>query len=239
MSTSATLDSYETADAGETVQYRAIHTGAIIGLVLGILSVFTIVTAVNSIESCLMVVPIPLMGMFVSLRSWARIRRESELFTGRWLALAGFVLSLAFLTIGLGYSGLVYATEVPDGYERISFDRMKPSEYQERGGVTVPPEIADLAGKRVFIKGYIRPDSVAVPRGIDRFLLVRDNNQCCFGDLSKIKYYDQIDVAMKGPLRVDFSQGVYRIGGVLKIRPENVAFGASAPVFSLEADYAN
>jgi hypothetical protein len=175
----------------------------------------------------------------VSLRSWARIRRESEQFTGSWLAMAGFVLSLAFLMIGLGYGGFVYATEVPDGYERISFDRMKPNEVQARGGVAVPPEIADLDGKRVFIKGYIRPDSVAVTRGIDRFLLVRDNNQCCFGDLSKIKYHDQIDVDMEGPLRVDYSQGVFRIGGVLKIRPENVALGPTAPVFSLKADYAN
>jgi hypothetical protein len=239
MSTSATLDSYETADAEETIQYRAIHTGAIIGLVLGLLSACTIVTAFSSIESCLMVVPIPLLGMFVSLRSWSRIRREREQFTGAWLALAGFVLSLAFLTIGLGYGGFVYATEVPDGYARISFDRMKPTEYQERSGVAVPPEIAELDGKRVFIKGYIRPDSVAVPRGIDRFLLVRDNNTCCFGDLSKIKYHDQIDVKMDGPLRVDFSQSTIRIGGVLKIRPENVALGPGAPVFSLKADYVN
>jgi hypothetical protein len=239
MSTSATLDSYGTTDSEETIQYRAIPAGAIIGFVLGLLSVFTVVTAVSSIESCLMVVPIPVLGMFVSLRSWGRIRREREQLTGAWLAMAGFGLSLAFLAMGVGYSSFVYATEVPDGYARISFDGMKPNEYQERSGVTVPPEIADLNGKRVFIKGYIRPDSVAVMRGIDRFLLVRDNNTCCFGDLSKIKYHDQIDVKMDGPLRVDFSQSTIRIGGVLKIQPENVALGPTAPVFSLKADYVN
>jgi hypothetical protein len=239
MSSSATLESYESTAAEETASYRAIHTGAIIGFVLGVLSVCTLITALSSIETCLMVVPIPVLGMFVSLRSWARIRREPELFTGGWLAMAGFVLSLVFLTVGLTYGGFVYATEVPDGYERISFAGMKPTEVQERGGVAVPPEIADLAGKRVFIKGYIRPDSVSTTRGIDRFLLVRDNNQCCFGDLSKIKYYDQIDVDMEGPLRVDFSQGVFKIGGVLEIQPENAVLGPGAPVFSLKADYAN
>ena len=92
--------------------------------------------------------------------------------------------------------------------------------------------------RKVFIKGYIRPDSVTVPRGIERFLLVRDNNQCCFGDLSKIKYYDQIDVAMTGDNRVDYSQGLIRIGGILHIEPQNIAMGDSAPVFSLKADYA-
>ena len=71
---------------------------------------------------------------------------------------------------------------------------MRPDELQERNGQVVPPEIAALDGKRVFIKGYIRPDSITVSKGINRFLLVRDNNQCCFGSLSDVKYYDQIDV---------------------------------------------
>ena len=89
---------------------------------LGVLSVFTIVTAVSSIESCLMVVPIPLLGMFVSLRSWSRIRRESDQFTGRWLALGWFRVVAGVPDDRAGLRRLVYATEVPDGYTRISFD---------------------------------------------------------------------------------------------------------------------
>jgi len=198
-----------------------------------------VIVAPSYPESCLWIAFIPALGVFVSLRAWGKIKRQQEEYTGAMLAIAGLVLSFTFLCVGAGYGAYVYTTEVPDGYERISFNEMKPSEYQQRSGVTVPPEIADLDGKRVFIKGYIRPDSVSVMRGIDRFLLVRDNNTCCFGDLSKIKYHDQIDVKMDGPLRVDFSQGVVRIGGVLKIRPENVALGPTAPVFSMQADYAN
>lgn len=239
MSTSATLESYEAAGSEETIQYRAIHTGAIVGLVLGLLSFSAVLAADHSLESCLVVAPIPVLGMFVSLRSWGRIRREREQYTGGWMAAAGFALSLVFLTVGLAYGGYVYATEVREGYTRISFDEMKPDEVEHRGGLIVPPDIAALDGKQVYIKGYIRPDSVAVPKGIDRFLLVRDNNQCCFGDLSKIKYHDQIDVDMAGSLRVDFTQGVLGIGGVLRIRPENVVLGPRAPVFSLECQYVN
>lgn len=237
MSTTATLDDYRTAGGDEPIQYRAIHTGAIVGLVLGVSSIFMVLTAGHSLEACLMVTPIPVVGMFFSLRAWARIRRDSDQLTGSWMALAGFVLSLVFLTVGLSYGGYVYATEVPPGYERISFDRMKPSEVEQRGGVLVPPDIAALDGKRVFIKGYIRPDSVTMTRGIDRLLLVRDNNQCCFGDLSKIKFHDQVDVDMVGSQRVDFSRGILRMGGVLKIHPENLAYGPGYPVYSLKADY--
>ncbi|MEX0613488.1 MAG: hypothetical protein WD229_15325, partial [Pirellulales bacterium] len=154
-------------------------------------------------------------------------------------ASSGLILSLTFLLGGLAYGSYVYATEVPDGYARISFNAMKPDALQERGGMVVPPEIAALDGKKVFIKGYIRPDSIKVSRGIDRFLLVRDNNQCCFGDLSTVKYHDQVLVEMAGSRRLDFSDGILRMGGVLKVEPRNAARGPLAPVFSLRADYAN
>ena len=222
----------------EDLQYKALHTGALIAFVLGLLSVCEVAAAVTSLEYTFMLVPIPVVGIFFALRALGKIRQNPEQYTGLGLARLGLALSTAFLVSGVAYGGYVYATEVPDGYTRVSFVGMKPDEIQERGGIAVPPEIAALEGQKVFIKGYIRPDSVTVPRGIERFLLVRDNNQCCFGDLSKIKYYDQIDVAMTGDNRVDYSQGLIRIGGILHIEPQNIAMGDRAPVFSLKADYA-
>jgi hypothetical protein len=74
--------------------------------------------------------------------------------------------------------------------------------------------------------------------GISRFLLVRDNNQWCFGDISTVKYYDRILVDLGGSLRLNYSEGLFRIGGVLRVMPRNVAFGPEAPVFALQADYA-
>jgi hypothetical protein len=238
MSTAA-LDFDTSADADESLQYRAVHIGAIIGLTLGILSVFMVVTAVNTFEGCLLVAPIPLLGIVISAWTLAKIRNEPDRFTGAPIALLGLVLSLGFLVGGLGYGGYVYATEVPEGYARVSFNGMKPDELQERSRVLVPPEIAALDGKKVFIKGYIRPDSISVTKGVKEFLLVRDNNQCCFGDLSKINYYDQMSVNMVGARTVDYSQGLFRMGGILKIEPQNLMPGSNRPVFSLSADYAN
>jgi hypothetical protein len=236
---SATIEIDPIASDEETLHYRALHTGALIGLVLGVLSVFVFIIARNSFEGCLLVAPIPLVGTVVSLWSIIKIRRQADQYTGQMLAQLGLALSLLFLVGGVSYGGYIYATEVPDGYSRISFNTMKPDELQERGGVTVPPEVSALEGRKIFIKGYIRPDSITVPRGIRGFLLVRDNNQCCFGDLSKIKYYDQILVAMTGGRHVDYSQGVFRIGGTLHIEPQYAATGAPRPVFSLKADYAH
>jgi hypothetical protein len=235
----ATLDTGSITVTEEALQYRALHTGAIIGLVLGILSVFTVAAAASSLEGTLLIAPIPVLGMFMSLRSWAKIRREPDRYTGGPIAIAGFLLSLVFLSGGLGYSGYVYATEVPDGYTRISFNAMKPDALQARSGVAVPRGLAALDGQKVFIKGYIRPDSITQKFGIKEFLLVRDNNQCCFGDLSTVKYHDQIDVDMMGSRTVEYSEGaLIRVGGVLKVEPENALRGPLAPVFSLQADYA-
>jgi hypothetical protein len=154
------------------------------------------------------------------------------------MAKVGLVLSLVFFIGGVSYGGYVYATEVPDGYTRISFNEMKPDEIQERGGVAVPPEIAALNGKKVFIKGYIRPGSATSRTNIDRFLLVRDNNQCCFGDLSKVKYFDQMVVQITSGDRVNDDLRVLRMGGILEVHPENLSPESQSPVFSLKADYA-
>jgi hypothetical protein len=68
--------------------------------------------------------------------------------------------------------------------------------------------------------------------------LVRDNNQCCFGDLSAVQFYDQIAVVMGEGKTVDYSSGIFRMGGKLHIKPENVGGNSGRPVYILEADYA-
>src|SRR5687767_1972379 len=115
MSTTA-FDIEPAIDDGETVEYRALHTGALIALVLGIISVFVVVTAASSLEWCMLVAPIPVFGIFVALRSLRTIHRYPNQYTGELIAKLGLVLSAGFLIVGVSYGGYVYATEVPDGY---------------------------------------------------------------------------------------------------------------------------
>jgi len=227
-------------DEAEVLHYRAIHIGAVIGIALTVLLlIFTLVAAASSAEACIGVSFLNVAPIAFCVWAIGRIRRQPDQYSGKLLAMAGLATSLVLLIVGAGYGGYVYTTEVPDGYSRISFSTMKPDELQVRGGLAVPPDVTSLEGKNVFIKGYIRPDSVTVPQGIREFLLVRDNNTCCFGDLSKIKYYDQILVKMTGDHRIDFSRQVIRIGGILHIEPQYAMPGSPRTVFSLTADYAN
>ena len=237
----ATLNIESVSDGDEAFQYRALHTGAVIGFVLAAFtSVFTVISSASSPEACIGVSLLNVPAISLCIWSLAKIRREPDQYTGRPLALLGLILSLVFLFSGVAYGSYVYVTELPEGYTRIAFNGLKPDALEERAGLVVPPEIAALDGKKVFIKGYIRPDSVTQKFGIKEFLLVRDNNQCCFGDISTVKYYDQIDVDMQGSRTVNYTEGaLIRMGGVLKVEPKNVARGPLAPVFSLRADYAN
>jgi hypothetical protein len=194
-----------------------------------------LIAAQNSIEAYLVLAPLPAVGLLLGARSWLQIRKSPDELTGQKLAAAGTALSAFFLFGGLAAALYVYATEVPDDCERITFAQMKPSEREQSARIPVPSEIMKYNGQRVFIKGYMRPGAQSL--FLDSFLLVRDNGQCCFGDLSQVKYYDQIQVSLVQPLLASYSTRVFRLGGTLHVDPTAAFPGSNRPVFSLVADY--
>ena len=219
------------------VDYRSLHTPALVSVVLGIASIMALLMSSTSIDATLVMCTIPFVGLFVGIRAWLAIKRQPEVWTGLRFAMAGTCLSALFLFASPLAAMYVYATEVPDGYKRVTFAEMKPDEKQEAKGIAIPPEIMALDGQRIFIKGYMRPSSQSY--GLDNFLLVRDNNQCCFGDLSTVKYYDQVQVHLQGDRKTDYSRGVFRMGGILKVDPTALQPGSAKPVFTLLADHSN
>jgi hypothetical protein len=236
----STLQSLSPADLPERAEfeYRPVPTSAVASVVFGLLSAMVFVGGRETFESALLMCPLPLIGLALGFGALRRIRANPEHLKGASTAAAGIALSALGLVGGLAYAGYVRATEVPEGYAPTSFAEMKPDEVEARGGEIIPKDVAALDGEKVFIKGYFRPDSSEFTNNVKHFLLVRDNNQCCFGDLSTVLYYDQVAVKMKGDLTVDYKPGVFRMGGKLFIKPENATNGTKLPVFILEADYA-
>jgi hypothetical protein len=238
MSVSSPALSAASSAPEEEFQYRPLDAAAVASLVLAALSLVIFLAGRDSLQAALMLCPLPLAGLAAGLRSLRKIREAAGQLGGGRLATLGVVTSLVSLVGGLGFASYVYATELPDGYLRTSFLELAPEEIDLRSGRPVSADVLALDGKKVFIKGYMRPDSTPVSRNVRQFLLVRDNNNCCFGDISTVKYYDQIGVKVGEGLQVDYHQGLYRIGGVLKVRPENAASGGERLVFTLDADYA-
>ncbi|MEM1305399.1 MAG: hypothetical protein AAGG46_10915, partial [Planctomycetota bacterium] len=224
------------ADAAS--EYRALHTGAVVGVVASVVSLFFpfLVASVASFQSAFPLVGLPIVSLAISLWAVSAIRNNREYFTGLRAAAVGAVVSAVSLFGGLGYGGYVYATEVPTGYARTSFLEMKPTDDDIQNEDVIPPVIQELRGKKVFIKGYMRPDSTKSRVNNTEFLLVRDSQQCCFGDLSQVAFFDQIQVTLTGGKTADLRTWVYRVGGELSWRPGRRA-GEPPIVYSLTADY--
>jgi hypothetical protein len=237
MAFSEALTDYDqsTVDTPGEFEYRAFSTAAIASMIFGVVSLSTIFAARDSLDYALMLSPIAIVGLALGIKSLSSIRALPDQLSGKNLAIVGIVLSLISLIGGLSYAGVVHATEVPEGATRVSFYDLRPSEKDERAGYAIPKEIMELDGKRVFIKGYFRPDSSEVSRNVRRFLLVRDNNQCCFGDRSNVKYFDQVLVNFVDNLTTDYKSGLYRMAGTLRVQPQNIH--SEIPVYWLEADY--
>lgn len=205
-------------------QYRAVCMSAVSTMVLGIISIPAI------LFSKLLILPV--LGIGLGLYALIQLRKHRDELTGLNLARIGLAICIVVLVTGTSYSGYVYATEVPDGYERISFSLLKP----EPGSRTLIPSSAlELNGQRVFVKGYVHP-GVSSRKGIKQFVLVPDMKTCCFGGQPALT--DMIEVTLEDPLRVNYSFAKRRLAGVLRVspQPKNVA-GLEGVYYHLEADY--
>ena len=83
----------------------------------------------------------------------------------------------------------------------------------------LPKEIEALNKKAIRIRGWILPASVFKQSGIDEFVLVRDNQECCFGPGAAIYYCVIIDM-MPGKT-TNFATRVVTVKGKLEIDPES------------------
>lgn len=218
------LESRESA-AAYYEKYRALSTSAVASLIVGLLACLAIFDWT--------LVAIPFIGIPLAILSLVKISRHRDELTGEGLARAGLALSLVFAVAGPAWLAFEYVTEVPDGYERVSYAELQPDESQI--GQQVPPSALALEGQRIFIKGYVYPGREK--DGIRRFLLVRDQGQCCFGGNPKIT--DRILVTLDDPLRLTYASRIHKLGGVLHVEAHDSTIDdAKGGVFyHLKADY--
>ncbi len=96
-------------------------------------------------------------------------------------------------------------------FDDIRFE-IEPGEPFERD--MLPDSIEALAGQRIRIRGFILP--TPQKRGIKQFVLVRDNQECCFGPGAAL--YDCILVEMEPGKTAEFSIRPVAVEGTFDIR---------------------
>ncbi|HWA99223.1 MAG TPA: DUF3299 domain-containing protein [Pirellulales bacterium] len=201
--------------------YRAVSTLAVVSLLLGVLS------AVALLDWPLAMVP--LVGMVAGFIAWRRVREQSDTLTGAGLARAGVLLSAGFWIAGWTRLSYEYATEVPAGYERLTFAALQPDPAKPEE--IVPPSATQLDGRRVFMKGYVLPGRQT--EGIREFVLVWNSGDCCFGSNPALTH--MVAVTLDDPLRLSYTTGVRKVAGTFHV--ESADAEGQAVVYKLQADY--
>lgn len=190
--------------------YRAPSSLAVACFALGLLSGLTFLAW--------WLATLPAAALGLGVLATRQIRRRSDELTGMRLVGVGMTAAAVFWAGGWGWLGYEYATEVPEGYRRITYDLLQPDPATPN---VLPAGLAELNGQQVFIKGYMYPPPY--PAGIRRFLLVRDSGSCCFGGNPKIT--DRIQVQVAAPEGVEYNTGVIKLAGVFRVAEQAQVHG--------------
>lgn len=208
---------------GAAFEYRPVPVLAVIAMVLGVLSLMSFFGVTGMVVAVL--------GVAISLLSLIKIVRSRGELGGRRLAFLGLASSTLFLGTGVAYQRHLYLNEVPTGFARANFseDISKKGFVTYEGKQDVHPDVKQLFGKKIFLKGFMYP--TGQNEGLDGFLLVRDSGACCFGGNPALT--DMIGVVMQDQKTVDYYPGRVSVSGELEIN-KNFQGGQNEPIYLMK-----
>ncbi len=114
-------------------------------------------------------------------------------------------------------------------FDDLKFD-IEPDAPFDRSLLT--PEIEALDGRPIRIRGYILP--TAQKRGIKQFVLVRDNQECCFGPGAAL--YDCILIRMQPGKTAEFSIRPVAVTGKFEIQEFKGLDGRHLAIFQMRGE---
>ena len=117
-------------------------------------------------------------------------------------------------------------------FDDLEFDLEADGDFERE---LLTDEIEALDGKTVILRGFILDSSVFQRRGIEKFVLVRDNQECCFGPTAKV--FHNVWVEMDEGKSTTFTFRPVEIKGKFSIRPwHHPADGKCYSVYHLQAE---
>jgi len=145
--------------------------------------------------------------------------------SGRFLVIT---ISLAILLPSVVVSQRVDKNRIKDiSFDDVKFDITKGAVFKR---VMLPKDVEALDGQLIRIRGYMLPSFQQ--SGIKKFVLVRDNMECCFGPGAAI--YDCIIVEMQGSSSASFSVRPIAVEGVFRVSEFKGPDGKHLAVFAIK-----
>jgi hypothetical protein len=96
----------------------------------------------------------------------------------------------------------------------------------------LPERVTALDGTPIRIRGYILPSFQQT--GLTQFVLVRDNQECCFGPGAAL--HDCIVVRMRPGKTADFSIRPVAVAGTFKLEELKAPDGTHLAIYGLDGD---
>ncbi|MBM4020646.1 MAG: DUF3299 domain-containing protein [Planctomycetes bacterium] len=122
----------------------------------------------------------------------------------------------------------------PAAPREITFDDIK-LEMEKGAPFTrelLPKRVTALPGSAIRIRGYILPSFQQT--GLTQFVLVRDNQECCFGPGAAL--HDCIVVRMRPGKTADFSIRPVAVAGTFRIDELRAPDGSHLAIYALDGD---
>ena len=193
---------------------------------LGALSILTIFG--SNVAAWLFLAAIPLAGIVLGWRALKKIRKSPDEWTGLEVAWLGIGLSLALWVLGSCWVLFSTASEVPYGYQWVSYDALQPD--PSRPTEPIPQTALDMQDRKVYIKGFMQP--CRRQTGIKDFVLCPTNGECPFCTPNP-KPTEKIRVTLQGDLETSFTTHQIGVAGRFRVDLDN----PSGIPYGLDAEY--
>jgi len=110
-------------------------------------------------------------------------------------------------------------------FDDLKFELDKDAPFAEK---LLSDEIKKLVGKKVKLRGYILPSTLFKETNIEEFVLVRDNQECCFGPGAAL--FDCVIIKMLPGKTTDFVTRPVTVEGRFKIDTKSYKYpGGTGP----------
>jgi hypothetical protein len=114
-------------------------------------------------------------------------------------------------------------------FDDIKLDMEKGSPFTR---ALLPKRVTALAGERIRIRGYILPSFQQT--GLTQFVLVRDNQECCFGPGAAL--HDCIVVRMEPGKTTSFSIRPVAVAGTFRIDELKAPDGTHLAIYAMDGE---
>jgi len=204
-------------DDGKSDYYRKVCTNSVLCLVLGIASIMSF------FGFWWLMIPIA-----ASVFGWLaldKISRKPRDLSGVELTKVGMTCAAFFAGASIVMQIISAAALVPWGYEVIDYNVLQPEI-----GRAYSLQAEKLDGKLVYIEGYM--ETARQTTGLKKFFTCPVIGHCTFC-IPSPKPTERIEIKLTGDMRTSYKKTLIRIGGILKVRPEN----PTGTPYIIEADY--